>query len=461
MRKKSFVLLSLLVLASLILTACGGAATTEAPAPTEVPPTQAPPPTEAPPTEVPPTEAPALTYCADGLEGETIMYYSQAGLTGALSTILGTGFVGGLNDGVADLNAAGGVCGATVVLDLVDTQYEAEQEIAVYQVRREADPPPVSIATYGSAASIALAPLVNEDHITNFAAGLNAQAFYVPRDGYTVGVAPIYSDQFAGFVQFLTESWDDIKPEGAGDDIVVGVIGWDHPFGAGATTAEALAYAESVGVTVLELEVHPITADADLATPVLSLVAQGANVIYYQGLGPWVAMLIGTIHAIEMWDSLVVGGVNWSMNQDILMILGESAPAMIGYYGVFPWLYWNDTDNAGVQAATAAFEAGGYPVADKGVSYLTSYAGVFGWAEIMEHAIDMFGYENLNGDTFFEAFQDLGVVEPLGIMTWDVRGETRSARISTIRQAQLVDGEIQFVVVKDFFELPDTTPPEE
>jgi branched-chain amino acid transport system substrate-binding protein len=378
-----------------------------------------------------------------------------------LSTILGTGFVGGLNDGVADLNAAGGICGATVVLDLADTQYEAEQEIAVYQVRREADPPPVSIATYGSAASIALAPLVNEDHITNFCAGLNAQAFYVPRDGYSVGVAPIYSDQFAGFVQFLTESWADIKPEGAGDDIVVGVVGWDHPFGAGATTTEALAYAESVGVTVLELEVHPITADADLATPVLSLVAQGANVIYYQGLGPWVAMLIGTIHAIEMWDSLVVGGVNWSMNQDVLMILGESAPAMIGYYGVFPWLCWNDTDNPGVQAATAAFEAGGYPAVDKGVSYLTSYAGVFGWAEIVEHAIDMFGYENLNGETFMEAFKDLGVVNSLGIMEWDVRGINRSSRRAQIRQAQLVDGEIQFVVVKDFFDLPDTTPPAE
>ena len=461
MRKKSFVLLSLLVLVSLVLTACGGAATTEAPPPTDVPPTKAPPTEAPPPTEIPPTEAPALTYCADGLEGETITFYSQAGLTGALSTILGTGFVGGLNDGIADLNAAGGICGAEVVLDLADTQYEAEQEIAIYQIRREADPPPMFIMTYGSAASIALAPLLNEDHIVNFAAGLNAQAFYVPRDGWTVGVASIYSDQFAGFVQFLTESWDDIKPEGAGDDIVVGVVGFDSPFGAGATTPEALAYAESVGVTVLELEVHPMTPDADLATPVLSLAAQGANVIYYQGLGPWTAMLIGTIHAIEMWDSLVVGGVNWSMNQDVLVILGESAPAMIGYYGVMSYLYWNDTDNPGVQQALAAFNAGGYPEAEKGVSYLTSYAGIFAYAEIVEHAIDMFGYENLDGDAFFDALKDLGYLNTLGIIPLDVRDGTRAPREAQIRQAQLVDGEIQFVVVKDFFELPDTRPPAE
>jgi branched-chain amino acid transport system substrate-binding protein len=302
---------------------------------------------------------------------------------------------------------------------------------------------------------------VNEDHVVNFAAGLNAKAFYVPRDGWTVGVAPIYSDQFAGFLQFLTENWDDVKPEGAGDDIVVGVIGWDNAFGFGATTPEALAYAESVGVTVLDLEVHPMAADADLVTPLQSLAVQGANVIYYQGLGPWVAMLVGTVHAMEMWDSLVVGGCNWSMNQDVLAVLGDSAPAMIGYYGVFPYNWWNDTDVPGVQQALAAFERGGYPGTDKGVSYLTSYGGTYAWAEIIKHAINTVGYANLDGDAFFDAFKDLGKVSALGIFEYDVRGENRSPRVSQIRQAQLVDGAIQFVVVQDFFELPDTRPPEE
>jgi branched-chain amino acid transport system substrate-binding protein len=346
-------------------------------------------------------------------------------------------------------------------LDLVDTQYEAEQEIAAYQVRRELDPKPLAIATYGSAASVVLAPLVNEDHIVNFVAGLNAQVLYVPRNGYTVAVAPSYPDQFTGFLQFVSENWGEIKPEGAGDDIVVGVVGFDNPFGAGATTAEALAYAESVGVTVLDLEVHPLTAEADMVTPLQSLAVQGANVIYYQGLGPWTAMLIGTIRAMEMWDSLVVGGCNWSMNQDVVAILGDSAPAMNGYYGVFPWNWWNDTDVPGVQQALAAFERGGYPETDKGVSYLTSYAGTFAWAEIIKHAIDLYGYENLNGDTFFEAFQDLGTVSALGVFEYDVRGENRSPRKSQIRQAQLVDGKIEFVVVQDFFELPDMRPPEE
>ena len=397
--------------------------------------------------------------CNEDLTGETFVFYSQAGLTGALSTILGTSFVNALNDAIAEVNATGGVCGAEVTLDLVDTQYAAEQEIATYQINRENDPAPLSISTYGSGASVALKDMVIEDKITNFAAGLNAEAFYVPRNGYTVGVAPIYSDQFAGFLKWASENWDAIKPEGAGDEIVVGVIGWEGPFGAGATTPEALAYAESIGVTVLELETFAISAEADVVTPLQSLALQGANIIYVQSLGFGPAQVIGTMHAMEMWGTVVVGGCNWAINQDVLNILGESAPAMIGFYGVFPWLWWNDTDNPGVQQATAAFEAGGYPDADKGVSYLTSYAGVFAWADIIRHAVNEYGYENLDGEHFMMAFQDLGQVSALGVFTYDVRGENRSPRESQIRQVQMVDGKIDFVVVQDFFELPDTRPP--
>ena len=407
------------------------------------------------------TTAPDLTYCADGLEGETIRYYSQAGLTGPLSTILGGGFVGALNDAIAEINADGGICGATVELVLNDTQYDADQEVAIYQQVREDDPPPLAIATYSSTASVVLAPFVNEDKVVNFAAGLNAKAAYVPRNGYTVGIAPIYSDQFAGFITFVSDNWDDIKPDGAGDDIVVGVLGWDHPFGEGATTPEALAVADDLGITVLPLEKHPLTADADMITPLQTLALGGANVIYYQGLGPWTAMMIGTLHGMDLWSKMVVGGCNWAFNADVLAILGESAPAMIGFYGVFPWNWWNDTDVEGVQRAIAAFEAGGYPETDKAVSYLTSYAGFFGWAEIVEHAIDMFGYENLNSENFMKAFQDLGIVDNLGVFHYDVRGENRAPSQAQIRQVQLVDGEIQFVVVEDFFQLPDTRPPAE
>jgi branched-chain amino acid transport system substrate-binding protein len=187
-------------------------------------------------------------------------------------------------------------------------------------------------------------------------------------------------------------------------------------------------------------------------------------VIYYQGLGAWTAMLIATIHTMEMWDNFIVGGCNWSMNVDVvntLTAVAGSPAAMHGYYGVFPYLWWNDTDVPGVQQALASFEAGGYPESDKSVSYIISYAGMYAWATIVEAAIDAVGYENLDGDAFFDAFEEMGTVSALGLFTYDIRGETRAPRVSQIRQAMFDGTSLEFVVAQDFFELPDMKPPAE
>jgi branched-chain amino acid transport system substrate-binding protein len=399
--------------------------------------------------------------CPETFEGETITVYQSAGLTGPLAQILGDGFINGSNDAVNRINANGGVCGVQLEIRLEDSQYVPEQEVAVYEQFRAEDPPPLFVLTYGSGASIALKDRVIEDQIPNIAAGLNATAFYVPRNGYTVGAAPIYSDQFAGFLQWASDNWADIKPAEASDEIVVGVIGWANDFGAGATTEEALAYAEELGITVLPLEQQEIAPTADVTGQVQNVLANGANIIYVQSLSFGPAQVIGTVRALGAWDSVVVGGVNWSMNTDVLNILGENAALAEGYYAVFPYYWWNDTDHPGIQQALEDFEAGGYEATSQDVGYLLSYAQIFAIADILEHAIGMAGFENLSGATFFEAMQDLGTIPALGIYEFNVEGENRAPNMAQIRQVQLVDGAPQFVVVEDFFELPDTRPPAE
>jgi branched-chain amino acid transport system substrate-binding protein len=478
MKKVSLIVLFLLLTA--VLVACGQA--TPAPTPTAPPPP--PPDTPVPATPLPeptpaearptpttaveeptpePTEEPdvAMTNCEIGYEGETITIYQQAGLTGPLATILGDGFIFGSRDGVAYINDTGGVCGAEFVIRLEDTQYAPEQELAVYQTFRSAQPKPMFILTYGSGATIVLKDRVIEDEIVNIAAGLDAYAFYQPRDGWSVGVAPIYSDQFAGFLEWAQENWNDIRPDGAGDEIIVGVVGWANPFGAGATTPEALAYAEQLGITVLDLEEQEVSPTADVTGQLQNLLLDGANIIWIQSLSFGPAQVIGTLRALGAWDNVVVGGVNWAMNRDVLNILGANAGLANGMYGVFPYLWWNDTDEPGVQEALAAFEAGGYPETDKAVSYLTSYASIYALRDIIEHAINRDGFENLSGQTFFDAMKDLGLVSAAGVFDLDARGENRAPSRAQIRQVQPVDGGFDFIVIEDFFELPDTRPPAE
>lgn len=417
-------------------------------------------------TEEPaPTEEAAMAgeeECAEMYEGETITVYQAAGLTGPLAQILGDGFINGSQAAIDRINAAGGVCGVQLEIRLEDSQYDPEQEVAVYEQYRAEDPPPLMHLSYGSGAAIVLKDRVIEDKIPHITAGLNDEAFYIPRNGYTFGTGPIYSDQFAGFVGWLQDNWDDVKPEGAGDQIVVGVIGWANAFGAGATTPTALAYLEERGVTVLPLESQEVSPTADVTGQLQNLLANGANVIWAQSLSFGPAQVIGTLRALGAWDSVIASGVNWSMNTDVVNILGENAALMDGYYGIMPSYWWNDTDNPGVQMALEDFAASGLPDAKKDVGYLLSYGQMFGVANILRHAMNMVGFEGLTGEAVFNAMQDMGTIDVGGMATWEAGGEDRSPRMAQVRQAQLNDdGAIEFVVVEDFFELPDTRPPAE
>lgn len=461
---------SVLFVSVLILSMVAGCAVPTTPAPAAEAPAAAQPaveapaaapeaaPTEAPMAEAPVEAAPMTGECVNDATGETIGVYQQAGLTGALSTILGPGFINGSKDAVADINSHGGVCGAMLEIHLEDTQYDPEQELAVYEKFRAETPKPMFILSYGSGAAIVLKDRTVEDQIVNITAGLNADAFYNPADGWTVGVAPIYSDQFAGFLQWAHDNWATIKPAGAGDDIVVGVVGWANSFGAGATTPEAIAYAEALGITVLPLEQQDISPSADVTGQLQNLLVGGANIIWSQALSFGPVQVIGTLRALGVWDQVVVGGVNWAMNQDVLTILGDNAGLASGFYGVFPYLYWNDTDAPGVQKALAAFEAGGHPAADKGVGYLLSYGSLYAVQTILTQAMNNVGYAGLDGMAFYDALKELGTVSAGGLFDLDVTNGNRAPQQSQIRQVQAVDGELQFVVVEDFFQLPDTRP---
>ncbi len=404
-------------------------------------------------------EAPMEIVCENSYEGETLTIYQQAGLTGPLATLMGTGFIGGTQDAIEQINAEGGVCGVMLTLRLEDTQYVLEQEVQVYEQYRTETPKPLFITTSNSAAAIALKDRVVEDEIVNIATGVHTQALYDPPNGYTVGMVPIYSDQFAGFLQFVHDNWADIKPEGAGDDITVGVIGWANAFGAGATTPEALAFAESLGITVLPLEQQPIDPSADVTGQLQNLLVNGANVIYMQAISFSITQVIGTLHALGFYDQVVVGSVNWGMNRDVLNILGANAPLAAGYYGVFPYLWWTDSDAPGVKRALASFDAKGYPDTDKAFTYLLTYSVMFGIADILTVAMNNVGFDGLNGTEFLKAMQQMGTISAAGVLEMKADGSNRAPNKAQIRQAQMMaDGSVDFVVVQDFVTLPDTRP---
>lgn len=396
--------------------------------------------------------------CVHDLSGEEIVLHQQAGREGPLASILGQGFALATTDVVEYINSNGGICGATMVVEFCETNYNPEMEVTCYEGFRTADPKPMILFTYGSGATVALKDRVVEDEIINFAAGLNAEAFYNPADGYTFGSAPIYPDQFTGFIKFLSDNWADVKPEGAGDDIVVGVIGWANSFGAGATTPEAIAYAESIGVTVLPLEEQAITPDADVSGSVQTLALNGANVIYTQALSFGTAQVIGAVRASGLWDSMVVGTVNWGFNTDVLSILGENIAVADEFYGVFPFAWWNDTDLEGVQIATELFEAAGHPETERATTYLTTVASFLLADNLLEATLNEFGPEGLTGANVKATMESMGKMNGAGIMRVDATDGSRASHEAQIRQWSWNGDSMEYTVIQDWFELPDMRP---
>ena len=409
--------------------------------------------------EVAPTVEAAATEVAepemrtDNLEGETITFYHFGDLSGPLAGITAP-LINGFNDAVAAINANGGIRGAEIILEFQDTQSNIDNAVAAYDRFTSEDDNVLVMFTYGSGDGEALASRFAEDQIPNLAAGLSAVAFYGPDSGYTFGYAPIYPDQFGYFLDYITANWETVKPAGAGDDIKLAYISWPTAYGQGAYTPEAIAYAESLGVEIVLSEVLEPSPQADATTAILNAQAAGANVIYTNSLAFGPAAILNGMGSLGLRESFLFGANNWAC--DLATYAFVSDPALVeGMMCAFPYLYWNDADNPGVQYVESVFQTNSRTQAERGVGYLLTAAGVDLAVAAIEKAIDTVGFDALTGQAVYEALLSLGEYEVLdGIMRVDFSGDNRSPHVAQIRQIQ--GG--QFVMLQDWTATPDLRP---
>ncbi len=443
MNKKSglvYVLLSLLVVAVLLLSACQPKATpTEEAAPVE---------------EAPPTEAPAPSGPPD-LTGETITIYHMGDLSGPYAAITAP-LIHGAEDAVKAINEAGGIYGATLEIKFADDAGNVDEAVAAYDRFTSEDSNVLVMITYGSGEAEALAPRFAEDKIVNITAGLSAKAFYGEGSGYTFGLGPIYPDQIGLTMKFLVENWETYKPEGAEDTVKLAYISWPTAFGQGALTDESRAYLAELGVEIVAEETYDVSPTADTTTAILNAQAAGANVIWTNTLAFGPAAILNDLHALELRDQFVVTGDNWTMDLATYAFLADGAYG-VGLIAPFPYLWWTDTDNPGIQYAQQLFDANERPAAEHNVGYLLLVAGVDIVKQALIHAIDTVGYENLSGEAVHAALVEMSPFEALdGVMRIDYSNGSRSPHMSQIRMIQ--GGPDAFNVIQDWTETPDLRP---
>ncbi|TFH35167.1 MAG: hypothetical protein E4G99_07910 [Anaerolineales bacterium] len=448
MRNKIHVLLSLFILVSLVLGAC-------APAATQAPPTSVPAPTDAPVVPEPEPEEQVPAGPPD-LTGETITLYHFGDLSGPYAAITSP-LVHGAEDAVAAVNDAGGIYGAMLDVKFADTAGSIDEAVAAYdRFTSEADKPLVMI-TYGSGEVEAMAQRFAEDHIVNITAGLSARGFYID-SGYTFGLGPIYPDQFGLVMNFLHDNWATYKPAEAGDEIKLAYVSWPSAFGQGALTPETRAFLADVGIEVVAEETYDLSPTADTTTAILNAQAAGANVIWTNTLAFGVSVVLNDLNSLGLRDQFIVASDNWGMDLATYAFLANGAYG-VGLISAFPYLWWTDADNSGVQYAESLFAANERPSSEHNVGYLLLVAGVDMAVQAIQHAIDTVGYENLTGEAVHDALMDLSPFEPLGgVLRVDYSGTSRSPHTSQIRMIQ--GGPDAFTILQDWADTPDLRPME-
>lgn len=442
MRKHLLGSIALLVVVSMVLGACGPQTTPEPP---PLPPTA----TTAPvPTETP-SGPPDLT-------GETITLYHFGDLSGAYASITAP-LVHGAEDAVAAVNAAGGIYGATLEVQFADTAGSIDEAVAAYDRFTGADDNILFMITYGSGEVEALAERFAEDKIVNITAGLSARGFYI-NSGYTFGLGPIYPDQFGLVMQYMHDNWATLKPADAGDEIKLAYISWPTAFGQGALTTETRAFLADLGIEVVAEEVYDLSPVADTTTAILNAQAAGANAIWTNTLAFGVSVVLNDLNALGLRDQFVVATDNWGMDLATYAFLADPAYG-VGLISAFPYLWWTDAENAGVQYAEGLFAANERPVAEHNVGYLLLVAGVDMAVQAITDAIDTVGWDNLNGEAVADALIALSPFEALdGVLRPDYSGGSRSPHVSQIRMIQ--GGPDAFIVLLDWTETPDLRPVE-
>jgi ABC-type branched-subunit amino acid transport system substrate-binding protein len=205
-------------------------------------------------------------------------------------------------------------------------------------------------------------------------------------------------------------------------------------------------------------ETYDLSPSADTTTAILNAQAAGANVIWTNTLAFGVSVILNDLNSLGLRDQFLVAGDNWAMDLATYAFLADPAYG-VGLITAFPYLWWTDADNPGVQYAEQLFAANERPSSEHNVGYLLLVAGVDMAAEAIKQAIDTVGYENLNGEAVHDALVALSPFEALdGVLRVDFSNGSRSPHVSQIRMIQ--GGPDAFNILQDWMETPDLRPAE-
>lgn len=358
----------------------------------------------------------------------------------------------GLEDYLRYVNdTKGGVDGVQLKVITVDTRYDTARAISAYR-RYKSEPKVLIVKEVSTACNKALLPSLEADHLVGNATPDGEQEVLLSRNFiWTTS----YQDQFTGILEFCMNDW---KAKGKTGTPVVAGLHWDNQAGREAARG-SLEYAqqwEAQGlIKVLPPQYFPISSP-EVTSYLATIAAQNPDYLTVMtGPDPSGTLVARDAYSMGLQNKMTI--VQAMYGPDEMVGIKSNPEATEGNYVLTPTIAGDEFRNNPIISELIKKYRGGE-------EQMRPYArGVLWGIEFEEGvrlALNKVGYEALNGDALYDAYQNLtgisyqGIAGPAG--AGFLFSKTRRAPSDYSRVYQVRNGKL--VAVGDWVECPYTSP---
>lgn len=387
------------------------------------------------------------------LRGNTISIYMIGDASSEYAQFSTLPLIEAAQEMVAAINRDGGVFGARLAMQLLDSEGVLGKAVADYESLLEDGAEISLLILHGVDVVDALYARAAEDQVPVLATYPSHQALYAPESGYVFSLMPTFEEQFAYFLDYLAANWQTVKPANAGDEIKIAYISWPDAFGQAAYTPQIQAYAEQVGVQLVAAESFDYAIAAETATALLDALVAGANVIYTNTYAFGTADLLNDLENFGLRENFVVAGPFYAIDQPLSDFLADPSYAD-GFLAPFPSAWWSETDNPAIQFALQNLEDAELGPESQSIARLLMLGSIDLVRHALQQAILEIGFANLDAQAVYQALTNVEGYQVLdGLMSVDFTGGRRSPYQLQLR---MVDGDDHSpIILQDFAPVPE------
>jgi branched-chain amino acid transport system substrate-binding protein len=354
-----------------------------------------------------------LSLVAAGAAAQEIKVGGIFDLTGITSDV-GKPYAQGVQDGVAWVNANGGINGKKVKLLSVDYGYKIPEAVAAYK-RLVTDERVVMINGWGTGDTLALKDFVNKDKVPYFSASFAGDLTDPAKTPYNFFVAPSYSDQIRAWLSWVKSDWKDKSRNPK-----VAFFYGDNAYGKAPIEA-GRRFSKESGIDLVDEEILPGNFQ-DATSQLLNMKAKGADYAYINVTTTGVSLILKNARALGLQTKF--GSNPYGFSETLPAVARETAE---GVTGVMPHVPFGE-DVPGMKKLVD-FHKANHPNDAHDALYVRGWAYVMVWAEALRRA-DKAG--QLTGEGVKKAAETLqnfdlgGLTNPVSYSATDHRPSTKT-----------------------------------